>query len=115
MGLRGQLPGAARYRGRHKMNEMIIAGAALVAAAVIAWVIRGAIARSAQNALQDKLADLDTLKAEHARTMAELREVAERRAAAEAIASRVAGLEATVAERTHELGARDAKLAELST
>src|SRR5262249_1942643 len=86
-----------------------------LAVALIAWFLRGAIARAALNAVQDKLADLDALKDEHARTVAELREVSERRAAAEAIASRVPGLEAAVAERTHELGVRDAKLAETST
>ena len=97
------------------MNEYIIAGSALAAMAVIAWVIRGAIARAALNAVQEKLADLDALKGEHARTLAELREVAERRAAAEAIAARVPGLESMVAERNQEIGARDARLAELST
>jgi len=97
------------------LNEYIIAGSALAAMAVIAWVIRGAIARAALNAVQEKLADLDALKGEHARTLAELREVAERRAAAEAIAARVPGLESMVAERNQEIGARDARLAELST
>ena len=97
------------------MNEMLIAGAALAAAAVIAWVIRGAIARAALNAVQEKLAEFDALKAVHTSTIAELRYETERRAAAEATASRVVGLERTIAERSSEVAARDSRLAELST
>ena len=82
------------------MNEMVIAGAALAAVAVIAWVMSGAIARAALNAMQEKLAEFETLKAEHASTVNELRYEAERRAAAEVTAARVAGLERTVAERS---------------
>ena len=38
------------------MNEIVIAGAALAAVAVVAWVMRGAIARAGLNAMQEKLA-----------------------------------------------------------
>src|SRR5215510_2593090 len=97
------------------MSEMVIAGAALAAVAVIAWVIRGAIARAAVNALQQQVAGFETLKGEHASAMTELRYETERRAAAEATAARVAGLERTVAERNNDVTARDTRLAELST
>jgi DNA recombination protein RmuC len=99
------------------MNEMqiVIVGAALAAVAVIAWLIRGAIARAALNAVQEKLADFEALKAEHGNTVAELRYETERRAAAEATASRVIGLERTIAERSSEVAVRDTRLAELNT
>ncbi len=97
------------------MNEMVIAGAALAAVAVVAWVMRGAIARAGLNAMQEKLAEFETLKAEHASMANELRYEAERRAAAEVTAARVAGLERTVAERANELSERDTRLAELNT
>ena len=100
---------------RRQMNEMVIAGAALAAVAVVAWVMRGAIARAGLNAMQEKLAGFETLKAEHASMANELRYEAERRAAAEVTAARVAGLERTVAERANELSERDTRLAELNT
>jgi hypothetical protein len=65
--------------------------------------------------MQEKVAGLEGLRTEHANTLAELRYETERRAAAEATASRVAGLERTIAERTSEVAARDARLAELNT
>src|SRR5262245_25712766 len=99
------------------MSEMfiVIVGAALAAVAVIAWVIRGAIARAALNAAEAKLAELEVLKSEHNGTVTELRYETERRAAAEVTAARVAGLEKTLAERTSEVAARDTRLSELNT
>jgi DNA recombination protein RmuC len=97
------------------MNEWIIGGIALLAVALIAWFVRGAIARAALNAVQDKLTELESLKTEHARVVADLRAESERRAAAETTAARVPGLDAALAERNHDLAARDSRLAEVNT
>jgi DNA recombination protein RmuC len=97
------------------MNETAIAGIALLAAAVIAWVIRGAIAKAAANAAQEKLNEFEALKSEHGRTVAEWRAESERRAAAETTAARVPRLEAAIAERNNDVATRDSRLAELGT
>ena len=97
------------------MSEMLIAGSALVAVAVVAWLIRGAIARAALNAMQEKLTEFEALKSEHGNMVSELRYEGERRAAAEATAARVAGLERALSERNNDVAARDTRLAELAT
>ncbi|MCC7485064.1 MAG: DNA recombination protein RmuC [Burkholderiales bacterium] len=97
------------------MNEIVIAGIALAAVALIGWFARGAIARAAMNAVQEKLAAFEALKAEHASRLAELRAEAERRVAAETTAARVPGLEAELEARRADIAAREARLAELAT
>lgn len=105
------------------MNEILIA---LAAGAVIAWLMRGAFARAALAAIETRLgsleqqharkvSELDALKADYARSVELLRGESERRAAAEAMASRVPDLEARLAESNRTLAAQGSMLAELET
>ncbi len=97
------------------MNEILIAAIAFATGCVIAWLVRSSIANAALAAVQEKLTEFESLKTEHGRTVAESRAESERRAAAEATAARVPGLETIVAGQNRDLAARDSKLAELTT
>ena len=97
------------------MHDMLIIGIVLAAVALIAWFIRGAIARAALNAVQEKLDEFEGLKKEYSRVVIELRTESERRAGAEATAARVPALDATIDQQRVELATRDSKLAEIST
>jgi len=101
------------------MNEIVVAALAFAAGAAAAWVWRGSLARAALSPLaqqlSEKTAEVEVLRAEQRRLAEALRAEAEKRAAAETAASRVAALEAELRDRVQALAARDARLAELET
>ena len=80
------------------MTEILIAVAALIAGAVVAWLWRGSLAKAALGPLEQQLAgrsaEIEALKMEHSTAAESLREEAERRIVAEqklAAEQRVAG------------------------
>ncbi|MEW6682208.1 MAG: DNA recombination protein RmuC [Nitrospirota bacterium] len=104
----------------------MIAFIALATGGLVAWFLRGALARSAaavtavrlttvERQLAGKAVEFDVLKADHARTLEVLRTESGLRAAAEATAARVPDLEAALADRDQALGEYKAKHAELET
>ena len=101
------------------MNEIVIAVFAFVAGGALAWFWRASLASAAlspiEQQLTEKTVELDAVKEELGRTPQVLRVEAERRAAAEARASRIPELEIQLAARTQALSERDAKLSELET
>jgi DNA recombination protein RmuC len=96
-------------------EEIVVAVLAFAAGALLAWLWRGSLAKAALAAAHDRLVESEALKAEHGRTLAELRGESERRAAAEAAAARVPILEADVAACNRQLAERGAKLVEVET
>lgn len=97
------------------MNEILLVAVSAAAAGVLAWLARGALAKAAQAAIEARVRAAEGQLAEKTRELESLRIEPERRAAAEAHAARVPGLEAALAERDQALTAHKAKLAEIDT
>jgi DNA recombination protein RmuC len=108
------------------MNEVMIAVVALACGGLVAWFVRGSLSGSAaaetevrlaavEQQLAGKATELDGFKVEHARTLEAWRAESSLRAAAEATASRVPGLETVLADRDRTLGEHKARHAELET
>lgn len=101
------------------MIEALIALAAMAGGAVLAWLWRSSTAKavlvSSEQRLEETTRALESLKADHARSLEMLRVESASRAGAEACAARLPGLEAALAERNDALARHQAKLAELET
>ncbi len=95
------------------MNEILLVAVSAAAGGVLAWLARGALAKAAQAAIEARAGAAEAQLAEKTRELEALRGEPERRAAAEAHAARVPGLEAALAERDQALTEHKAKLAEV--
>jgi len=95
------------------VNEILLVAVSAAAGGVLAWLARGALAKAAQAAIEARAGAAEAQLAEKTRELEALRGEPERRAAAEAHAARVPGLEAALAERDQALTEHKAKLAEV--